>query len=124
MVVIAILGILTVIAVPVYSDYVTRIRRTDGHVNLLKIAQELERCYSQYSSYNDSRCIMITSGAVNQKSSKGYYSITASGESLSATKFILTAIPVGSQASDIKCKSITLDNFGLRTPNPDPNNCW
>ena len=120
MIVIAILGILAGVAIPMYSDYVMRARRTDAHVDLLKISQELERCYSQYSSYNESRCTVVSSGAVDQKSSKGYYSIKASGASLLSNAFMLTASPLGNQARDTKCSAITIDNFGYRKP----NNCW
>ena len=41
MIVVAIIGILAAIAVPQYSDYVTRSRRTDGQSTLLQMAQQL-----------------------------------------------------------------------------------
>ncbi|MBT4987165.1 MAG: prepilin-type N-terminal cleavage/methylation domain-containing protein, partial [Proteobacteria bacterium] len=64
MIVIAIVGILAMIALPMYSDYVTRARRTDGQTTLFQVAQELERCYTQYSTYNKSGCSLVaTDGA-------------------------------------------------------------
>ena len=35
------------IAIPMYSDYVTRSRRADGQASLMQVAQELERCFTQ-----------------------------------------------------------------------------
>jgi len=125
MIVIAIIGILAAIAVPQYTDYVTRSRRADGQSTLLQVAQELERCYTQFSAYNDTNCAVVTSGAVSQTSPEGYYVIAASGTALSASTFTLTATPQGAQAThDTDCTTLTVNQLGERTPDPDPNNCW
>jgi len=125
MIVIAIIGILAAIAVPQYTDYVTRSRRTDGQSTLLQVAQELERCYTQFSAYNNTNCAVVTSGAVSQTSPEGYYVIAATGTALSASAFTLTATPQGAQATnDSDCPTLTVNQLGERTPDPDPNNCW
>ena len=38
---VAIIGILAAIAIPMYSDYVTRSRRADGQAKLMQVAQDL-----------------------------------------------------------------------------------
>jgi len=124
MIVIAIIGILAAIAVPQYTDYVTRSRRTDGQSTLLRIAQELERCYTQFSKYNQSGC-----GAFNSSSPEGFYGISVTYEipdgQSNATGFTLTATPQGAQAAnDSDCPTLTVNQLGERTPDPDPNNCW
>ena len=125
MIVIAIIGILAAIAVPQYTDYVTRSRRADGQSTLLQVAQELERCYTQFSAYNDTRCAVVGSGGVSQTSPEGYYVVAASGGALSASGFTLTATPQGAQATDDSdCPTLTVNQLGERTPDPDPNNCW
>jgi|TARA_Y100000294_G_scaffold28397_1_gene23957 type IV pilus assembly protein PilE len=118
MIVVAIIGILAAIAVPQYSDYVTRSRRTDGQSTLLQVAQELERCYTQFSAYNNANCAVVTSGAVSQTSPEGYYVIAATGTALSASTFTLTAAPTskGSHAKndENECAKMTLDQLGQK----------
>jgi len=134
MIVVAIIGILAAIALPQYSDYVTRSRRIDGQSTLLQVAQELERCYTQFSAYNSSDCKLandddvLTSVATllasGKTSDEEYYKITATGAALSASTFTLTATPQDAQASDADCPTFAVNQLGQRTPDPDPNNCW
>jgi type IV pilus assembly protein PilE len=124
MIVVAIIGILSAIALPQYTDYVTRARRTYGQSNLLQVAQELERCYTQFSAYNNNSCSVVTAGAVSEASPKGYYLITAS--TLSASAFTLTATPQGVQASnDTYCTTVTLTHLGAQgATGADTSRCW
>ena len=118
MIVVAIIGILAAIAVPQYSDYVTRSRRTDGQSTLLQMAQELERCYTQFSAYNNASCTVVGAGGVSQTSPEGYYVVTSSGSALEAGKFKLTATPTskGSHAKndENECAKMTLDQLGQK----------
>ena len=128
MIVVAIIGILAAIALPQYSDYVTRSRRIDGQSTLLQVAQELERCYTQFSAYNNDSCSVVTAGAVSQTSDEGYYLVTAS--TLSASTFTLTATPQDTQKTndEANCKTLTLTHLGEQgatDENDDPTDkCW
>ncbi len=51
MIVVAILGIITVIALPSYAELVMKGKRTDAKVELLKIAQLQESYFVQNLSY-------------------------------------------------------------------------
>jgi type IV pilus assembly protein PilE len=126
MIVVAIIGILAAIALPQYSDYVTRSRRIDGQSTLLQVAQELERCYTQFSAYDNPSCAVVGASGVSRSSDPpGYYVITASGDDLSGSTFTLTATPQGTQATnDSDCPTFAVNQLGQRTPDPDPNNCW
>ena len=101
---VAIIGMLVAIAIPMYSDYVTRSRRADGQAKLMQVAQELKRCYTQYSKYNDNRCSVVSSGPVNEPSDQRFYVITASV--LTESVFTLTATPQNEQADDTDCTTL------------------
>ena len=125
MIVVAIIGILAAIALPQYSDYVTRSRRIDGQSTLLQVAQELERCYTQFSAYNNNSCSVVTASAVSQASPEGFYLVTAAGAALSASAFTLAATPQGAQASDTDCTTLTLTHLGVQGgTGADTSRCW
>jgi type IV pilus assembly protein PilE len=115
------------IALPMYNDYVTRAKRTDGQTMLFQVAQELERCYTQYSAYNKSGCSLVaTDGAtaiIDQSSPEGFYSVTGD---LTSTTFTLTATPQGAQeTNDAQCANLTLTHLGVQGATGDePAKCW
>ena len=119
---VAIIGILAAIAFPMYSDYVTRSRRADGQAKLMQVAQDLERCYTQYSKYDDN-CSVFASGTVI--SDQGFYEISATGDALTETTFTLTATPQNEQADDTDCKTLTLTHLGEQSATgTDTDSCW
>jgi type IV pilus assembly protein PilE len=130
MIVVAIIGILAAIALPQYTDYVTRARRTDGQSTLLQVAQELERCYTQFSAYNNNSCSVVTAGAVSKASDGDYYLVTASGDTLLQSTFTLSAAPQDTQKTndEANCKTLTLTHLGEQgatDENDGPTDkCW
>ena len=126
---VAIIGILAAIAIPMYSDYVTRSRRADGQAKLMQVAQDLERCYTQYSKYNDNACTVVNDeGKVNQFSDQEFYKITASDLDLTESTFTLSATPQPAQADDTDCKTLTLTHLGVQGATNASGNaedsCW
>ena len=120
---VAIIGILAAIAIPMYSDYVTRSRRADGQATLMQVAQELERCYTQFSKYNDNSCSEVNSGVVSETSDQGFYVVTAS--KLDESAFTLTATPQNEQADDTDCTTLTLTHLGEQSATGnDTDSCW
>ena len=120
MIAVVIVGILAAIAIPMYSDYVTRSRRADGQATLMQVAQELERCYTQFSKYNDNSCSVVNGGVVSETSDQGFYVISATGGNLTESTFTLTATPQNEQADDTDCGELKLTHLGIQLP-PD---CW
>jgi len=125
MIAVVIVGILAAVAIPMYSDYVTRSRRADGQATLMQVAQELERCYTQFSKYNDNSCSVVNSGVVSETSDQGFYGISASGGNLTESTFTLTATPQNEQADDTDCAALTLTHLGEESATgDDPGSCW
>ena len=124
---VAIIGILAAIAIPMYSDYVTRSRRADGQAKLMQVAQDLERCYTQYSTYNHDSCSVFASEPVI--SDQGFYVITVGwGDPVNESTFKLTATAQNDQAVDTDCKTLTLTHLGEQgaknASEIDEDSCW
>ena len=127
MIVVAIVGILAAIAYPSYRSYVMRSHRSDAKIALERMAQALERCYTNSRTYAGCPALAaVTAGTA--ASDNGYYSITFS-PAPTTTAFALQATAVGGQLADSDCRTFTLDNAntrGARTA-ADADNfaaCW
>ena len=134
MVALAIVGILAAIAYPGYLSQVQKSRRADAKIGLTQLAQQLERCFTEFNVYNSVNCAIVgATQTVNIISSDGYYTLqsmdAAGTEHLLATPtaanpgFVLYAIPVNTkpQASDA-CGTFSLDSFGNKAPTTP--GCW
>ena len=120
---VAIIGILVAIAIPMYSDYVTRSRRADGQAKLMQVAQDLERCYTQFSKYNDNSCSVVNGGVVSETSDQGFYVVTAN--KLDESAFTLTATPQNEQADATDCTTLKLTYLGGQgATGTDTDSCW
>lgn len=112
---VAIIGILTAVAAPIYNEHVQKTRRSDAHLSLMNAAQSMERCRATLFSYLD--CPLP---ANLQESDDGQYDITVTS---TRSTFLLTATAKAAQAHDAKCPTITLDDMaqqGFTGPGP----CW
>lgn len=107
MMTVAIVGILTAIALPAYRSYVLRGNRTDAIRSLSFYQQALERCYSQNFTYVG--CAQIPGLPV--ASSDGYYSINMM-PAATATTYTLVATATGAQAADTECATMQVTNSG------------
>ena len=130
---VAIVALLAAVAVPAYTGYVEKARRSDATTGLTKIAAELERCYTQFSTYDNAGCSFgfVSNGALRNvnpaalvagiPSEEGAYTLNLAGTSQTYT---LTAIATaaGRQANDDTCETFSLSHVGLRT-STTPGRC-
>ncbi len=109
MIVVAIVGILTAIALPSYSEYIRRGHRAEARAGVLQAAQWLERAATATGTYP----LTAAFPATLTKVPNDRYDISAVSD---GATFTLTATPKGGQAGD-KCGNYTLTNTGLRGAN-------
>ncbi len=118
---IAVVAILAAIAFPSYQEQMRKTRRADGKAELMETAQQLERCYTRFSRYNDGNCGV----ALPSNSSEGYYVVSATA--ITASAFTLDATPQADQANDASCGVLRLTSTGLQGSqgqSTDANECW
>ena len=138
MIVVAILGIITAIALPSYLEQVRKGKRADAKVELLRLAQMQESYFVQNLSYAKD----LTTGAgglglgATVTSEQEEYTITMTAldnggggctgvAADPCTTFTLTATP-GATQNDPKCANFTLTNTGVKgvTGTHTAQQCW
>ncbi|MBL8310087.1 MAG: prepilin-type N-terminal cleavage/methylation domain-containing protein [Burkholderiales bacterium] len=125
MIVVAIIGILAAIALPNYSEYVMRSRRSDARAALLEAASILERQYIVANRYNTNATPPITESPRGATAATRSYVISFTA--LGVDNYTLQAAPDNGQTGD-GCKSFTLTNTGVRgltnSPTLSVDDCW
>ena len=142
-VVIAIIGILSVIAIPAYQGNVMHSMRSVAVSGLMDMANRQEQFYLNNKTYaSDLSNLGYTAGMVftqdgvsavalndNQAlvistSPERVYVIKVA--SFSATTYSLSAVPQQTQVTDVLCGTMTLDNAYAQTVSGTgmPSDCW
>lgn len=115
MVVVAIIGIIAAIALPSYLESVNKSRRGEAKAEMTTMAQQLERCFTRFNSYDNVGCAIRDGNTRSTDSGQHEITVTAG----SAT-YSLIAAP---QFTDGRCGSLGLDNTGTQTSS-DNAYCW
>jgi type IV pilus assembly protein PilE len=115
MIAVAIIAILAAIAVPSYSEYVTRAKRADGKAALLQVQLAEEKWRANHTSYGSSTDIGISSSPDN------HYAITYAD--IGANTYTATADP---GFTDAKCDNLSINQAGDKTASGSDSdaNCW
>lgn len=118
MMVVAIMGILTTVAIGWYGNNVIAANRSEGRSTLTATAGSLEKCKSLFGAYDAANCTVGNT----VMSESNLYSIDTTTRT--PTTFTLTATPLGRQVADNDCTSMTLTNTGIKGGAPAANECW
>ncbi|MDO8449058.1 MAG: type IV pilin protein [Rhodoferax sp.] len=113
MIVVAVIGILTAIALPSYSEYVARGKRAEARAEVLKAEGWLERYFTENNRYSDT-----PTSTVNAAFSSRFSLVPATGATnynitlaVTNSTYTVTATPAGSMATDF-CGSYTKTHTG------------
>jgi type IV pilus assembly protein PilE len=124
LIVVAIIGILSAIALPSYEQYVNRTHRANARATLLQAVQWMERAATARGSYplSNTTPSQIPSGVLRVEGMR--YTVTA--DSTTGVTFTFTATPSGAQVGDA-CGSYGLDQAGTKavyTATLSVSECW
>lgn len=125
---VAIVGIMASIAIPMYSEQISKTNRKDAQGALLEFQNAMERFYAEQSPYT-------YRGAGTNGDDTGTPEIFATETPLHATDktydlvitaanastYTLSVVPKNAQSDD-RCGTMTVDNTGQKTS--DDTNCW
>jgi type IV pilus assembly protein PilE len=121
MVTVAILAIITAVAVPTYQAQVQKSRRADATSTLMGEAQAQERCFTDVNTFVGCRDYDPA-----LSSPHGYYTISGAVTSVTYT---ITATATGNQTADTLCRSFTINHLGAKSAqdsegNDSSSDCW
>lgn len=123
MVAVAIVGVLSMLAYPSYTQYVLRTHRATAAACLQELALQMERRLTIQMAYNSPTTLPVAACvAANQ----ARYTFSFSSNQPTATTYSIQAVPAGAQAPDNLCGTLSLDQSGARakTGTADVQSCW
>ncbi len=142
MICVAIIGILTAIALPSYQESVRKSRRADAKAALLGLVNAMERHFTEINTYCNAGGTgggdSCGTGSINDTGTPSssvytvdtgtatYYDLTINA--VDASTYTLWAAPKSAQASD-KCGTLTLTHLGAKdvtaqTSGVTKADCW
>lgn len=121
MTVIAVVAILTSLAVPSYREYVMRTNRMEAINVLLEVASCQERIYVRFNQYDANRC------EASSTTENGHYTVSMATSNANQN-YTLTATAQGGQVND-SCVHLSLTDQGVRGTSAsnvatDIAKCW
>lgn len=132
-----IVSIIAAVAVPSYTSYIQRSRRSEAKSALLNMASLEERYFSTTNTYSQTPSDLGYGGALPVTLGSGYYQVTAINVTAAVppanaasvgtpASFTITATPFpgSTQAADTACTSFTISSTGQQTSTGTLATCW
>lgn len=132
MIVLAVTGLLAAVALPTFTDYVRKSRRTEALAAMAAIQHAQERWRTGHPAYTTSWSDLAASSVTPS----GHYTLAlhapAAPDTL-AIGFDLVATATAEQARDTRCRSLAMElrrgqlRYGSGSGSidwADPNRCW
>lgn len=113
MIVVAVIGILTAIALPSYKEYVARGHRADARASLLAAQLWMERGSTATGNYFNPSNHLLPDAVSNNSDTKRHHYVIKLKTGHSNSTFTLLAERRGAQTGD-RCGDFTLTNTGQR----------
>ena len=116
MIVVAVIGILSAIAIPSYMSYIQKSRRVDAKNAVLDLAGREERYFSINNAYtNDGAALGFSALPLDVNSSgSSYYSLNVT-ITTTPPGFVATATPTGAQTNDAACYAFRVNQLGVQS---------
>ena len=124
MVVVMVIGVLGMIAIPSYRQYVMRAQRTEAKTALLRIQANQERFYLANRTYSADPSEL---GFTDDLTERGTYTLEIEGADATGYTARATARDGGDidMTADAQCTTFTIDSQGVRdATGTNPASCW
>lgn len=119
---VAIVGILAILCIPIYSQYTVHARRLEAANTLSQLAIAMEQFHVEHNTYESASLAALHFSDTIAKDNYRLGIKTASNND-----YLLVAVPLGHQAEkDRQCGTLTLDASDVKgmTGNGNINECW
>ncbi|MGE0313903.1 MAG: type IV pilin protein [Lautropia sp.] len=113
MIVVAVVAILTAIAVPSYQESIRRGHRSEARAALLQAAQFMERVRTERNTYAPGAAIPALPASIAQVPASGTARYTLTVTAAAGTSYTVRAQATGTMSGDV-CGDLTIDQTGLR----------
>lgn len=130
-------AILAAIAIPSYSSYILKSRRTEAKSALLNMAALEERFFSTNNTYSalPSDLGYAVGTTLPFPVGNRYYNITAltvvaavapanTASVGTPSTYTITATPIGTQVNDAACATFTINSAGQQSSTGPGTTCW
>lgn len=124
MIVVAIVGILTLIAIPSYVQYSARAKRSAAESFIMSVANKQEQFILDARQYANSLAALNMAAPADVDAA---YNITITNIGTAPPTYTINAVPKGSQATnDALCGTVSINQSGMKSQSGSGsvNDCW